>query len=79
MPRMVRTPWFDEEIPFEEAAVGRHPQSHHGSLHIGVVMTTDGSITDIPRENYVEGRERVVNELKATGKPFVIVVNSAIP
>lgn len=78
-PRMVRTPWFDHEIPFEEAAeIGtRKVITDHST--IGVVMTTDGSITDLPRESYVEAEERVVNELKATGKPFVIVVNSTDP
>lgn len=78
-PRMVRTPWFDYEIPFEEAAeLGtRKVITDHST--IGVVMTTDGSITSIPRENYLEAEERVINELKATGKPFVIVVNSTDP
>lgn len=79
MPRMVRTPWFDDEIPFEEAAeIGtRKVITDHST--IGVVMTTDGSITDIPRESYMDAEERVVNELKATGKPFVIVINSTDP
>ncbi len=78
-PRMVRTPWFDYEIPFEEAAeIGtRKVITDHST--IGVVMTTDGSITDLPRESYVEAEQRVVDELKATGKPFVIVINSTDP
>jgi len=78
-PRMVRTPWFDHEIPFEEAAeIGtRKVITDHST--IGILMTTDGSITDIPRENYVDAEERVVTELKATGKPFIIVVNSTEP
>ena len=78
-PRMVRTPWFDHEIPFEEAAeIGtRKVITDHST--IGVVMTTDGSITDLPRESYVEAEQRVVDELKATGKPFVIVINSTDP
>ena len=78
-PRMVRTPWFDHDIPFEQAAeIGtRKVIDEHAT--IGVVMTTDGSIAEIPRENYVAAEERVVRELKALGKPFVIVLNSATP
>ncbi|ADL07742.1 stage IV sporulation protein A [Thermosediminibacter oceani] len=78
-PRMVSTPWFDEEIPFQEAAeIGTRKVIEEHST-IGVVVTTDGTITDIPRENYVDAEERVVNELKAIGKPFVIVLNSINP
>lgn len=79
VPRMVRTPWFDHEIPFEEAAeLGtRKVITDHST--IGIVMTTDGSITDIPRDSYMEAEERVVNELRDTGKPFVIVINSTEP
>ncbi len=77
--RMVRTPWFDHDIPFEEAAeLGtRRVITEHSTL--GVVVTTDGSITDIPRSAYVEAEERVVRELKALGKPFVVVLNSRTP
>jgi len=79
VPRMVHTPWFDEDIPFEEAAeVGTAKViSDHSTL--GLVVTTDGSITDIPRSAYAEAEERVVNELKHIGKPFVIALNSATP
>jgi stage IV sporulation protein A len=78
-PRMVSTPWFDEEIPFQEAAeIGTRKVIEEHST-IGVVVTTDGSITEIPRENYVQAEERVVSELKEIGKPFVIVLNSAEP
>jgi len=78
-PRMVRTPWFDYDIPFEEAAeLGtRKVITDHST--IGLVVTTDGSITDIPRVNYVEAEERVVRELKELGKPFVIILNSKNP
>lgn len=78
-PRMVRTPWFEYDIPFEQAAeVGtRKVIAEHST--VGVVMTTDGTIADIPRESYVPAEERVVSELKALGKPFVIVLNSAQP
>ncbi len=77
--RMVRTPWFDHDIPFETAAeLGtRKVIDEHSTL--GVVVTTDGTITDFPRTAYVEAEERVVRELKALGKPFVIVLNSATP
>lgn len=75
MPRMVKTPWSDEEIPFEQAAeIGTKKVIQEHST-IGIVMTTDGSITDIPREDYIEAEERVINELKALNKPFVIVLN----
>ncbi len=78
-PRMVRTPWFDYEIPFEEAAeIGtRKVITEHST--IGIVMTSDGSITDIPREDYVEAEERVLTELREQGKPFILVVNSTQP
>lgn len=78
-PRMVTTPWFDEPIPFQEAAeIGtRKVIQEHSTL--GVVVTTDGTIADIPRSAYVEAEERVVNELKEVGKPFVLIINSARP
>jgi stage IV sporulation protein A len=77
--RMVTTPWFDHEIPMTEAAeIGtRKVISEHST--IGIVMTTDGTITDIPREDYVEPEERVISELKELGKPFVVLLNSAYP
>lgn len=78
-PRMVSTPWFEKEIPFQEAAeIGTRKVIEEHST-IGLVVTTDGSITEIPRENYVQAEERVVSELKNIGKPFVIVLNSARP
>ena len=79
MPRMVKTPWFDEEIPFEQAAeIGTKKVIEEHST-IGILVTTDGSITDIPREDYIEAEERVVRELKQINKPFVIVLNSDDP
>ncbi len=79
MPRMVKTPWSDEEIPFEKAAeIGTKKVIEEHST-IGILVTTDGSITDIPRDDYIEAEERVVRELKAINKPFVIVLNSANP
>lgn len=79
MPRMVKTPWFEEEIPFEQAAeIGTKKVIQEHST-IGILVTTDGSITDIPREDYVSAEERVVKELKDLNKPFVIVLNSDDP
>lgn len=78
-PRMVTTPWFDYDIPMTEAAeVGtRKVIAEHST--IGVVVTTDGSITDIPREDYLEAENRVISELKELGKPFLVLLNSAYP
>lgn len=78
-PRMVRTPWFDYEVPFEEAAeIGtRKVIADHST--IGLVITTDGSISDIPRDAYEEPEERVINELKELNKPFIIILNSVRP
>ncbi len=79
MPRMVSTPWFDHDIPMTEAAeIGtRKVIAEHST--IGIVLTTDGTITDIPREDYLEAEERVITELKELGKPFLVVLNSAYP
>ena len=79
VPRMVKTPWSDDEIPFEEAAeIGtRKVITEHST--IGILVTTDGSITEIPREDYIEAESRVVSELKALNKPFVIVLNTNNP
>ncbi len=77
--RMVTTPWFDHEIPMAEAAeIGtRKVISEHST--IGIVVTTDGTITDIPREDYLEAEERVISELRELGKPFVVLLNCADP
>ncbi len=78
-PRMVKTPWSDEEMPFETAAeIGTRKVIQEHST-IGILVTTDGSITEIPREDYVEAEERVVRELKELNKPFVIVLNTDNP
>ena len=78
-PRMVMTPWFDTEIPFNMAAeVGtRKVITEHST--IGLVITADGSFTDLPRDEYEEAEERVISELKAIDKPFVVLMNSAEP
>lgn len=78
-PRMVMTPWSDEPMPFETAAeIGTKKVINEHST-IGVLVTTDGSIGELPRESYVEAEARAVSELKAQNKPFVIVLNSAVP
>jgi stage IV sporulation protein A len=79
MPRMVSTPWFENKIPFEEAAeLGtRKVITDHST--IGLLVTTDGSITEIPRQNYIHAEERVVRELKSLNKPFVMILNSTRP
>ena len=77
--RMVRTPWFDHDISFEEAAelgTRRVIQEH---ATVGVVVTTDGSVVDVPRSAYAQAEERVIDELKALGKPFIVVLNAAAP
>ncbi len=76
-PRMVKTPWSDEDMPFSEAAeIGtKKVISEHST--IAVMVTSDGTVTDIDRLSYVKAEERVVRELKEAGKPFVIVLNSA--
>ena len=78
-PRMVMTPWFDREIPMTEAAeIGtRKVITDHAT--VGVVVTTDGTVTDIPREDYREAEERVIRELQDIGKPFLVLLNSAQP
>ena len=78
-PRMVKTPWFEEEIPFEQAAELGTKKVIEEHSTIGILVTTDGSITDIPREDYVEAEQRVVKELQQLHKPFVILLNSADP
>ena len=78
-PRMVKTPWSTEEIPFEKAAeIGTRKVIQEHST-IGLLITTDGSFTDIPRSDYVEAEERVVTELKELNKPFIILLNSNSP
>lgn len=77
--RMVRTPWYDHDIPFEEAAeIGTRRVIREHST-IGMVITTDGSVVDMPRSAYLESEERVVRELKALGKPFIVVLNARMP
>jgi len=78
-PRMVTTPWYDHEIPMAEAAeIGtRKVIAEHST--IGIVVTTDGTISEIPREEYLEAEDRVIRELQELGKPFIVLVNSSDP
>ncbi len=78
-PRMVKTPWFDEEVPFNMAAeVGTQKVINEHST-IGLVITTDGSITEIPRDEYAEAEARVIRELQSLGKPFAVLMNTTDP
>ena len=78
-PRMVTTPWFDHEIPMTEAAEAgtRKVIAEHST--IGIVITTDGSISEIPREDYQSAEDRVIDELQELGKPFIVLLNSSEP
>ena len=77
--RLVKTPWYEHEIPFTQAAeIGTRKVINDHST-IGVVVTTDGSIGELKRPNYIAAEERTVQELKNLGKPFVILLNSAKP
>lgn len=78
-PRMVTTPWFDHEIPMTEAAELGTRKVMEGHCSIGLVVTTDGSVTDIPRADYVAAERRAVADMQATGKPFLVVINSRNP
>ena len=79
VPRLVTTPWFDHDVPFEEAAETGTKKVITEHSTIGIVMTTDGSITEIPRSSYIQAEERVINELAALGKPYIVILNSANP
>lgn len=77
--RMVKTPWFDKEVPFNYAAEVGTKKVIEDHSTVGLVVTTDGSVSGIDRESYLQAEERVVNELKALNKPFVILLNSKTP
>ena len=78
-PRMVKTPWYDDEIPFIEAAEIGTEKVIRDHSSIGIVITTDGSFGDISRNNYLEAENRVISELKEIGKPFIVILNSSHP
>ncbi len=79
MPRMVKTPWSENEMPFETAAELGTKKVIVEHSTVGIIITTDGSITDIPREEYIEAEERVVRELKELNKPFIMLMNCQNP
>ena len=78
-PRMVKTPWYEEDIPFVEAAEIGTEKVIRDHSSIGVVLTTDGSFGDIPRSGYLDAEKSVVSELKEIGKPFIVILNSSHP
>ena len=77
--RMVKTPWFEQEIPFTKAATVGTQKVIHDHATIGVVITTDGSFGELPRANYLSAEEKTIQELKSLGKPFIVLVNSQRP
>ena len=79
VPRMVTTPWYDEEIPMTQAAELGTKKVMDGHCTIGFVVTTDGSITDIPRSDYMEAEEKAIRDMKVTGKPYLVIINSRNP
>lgn len=79
VPRMVNTPWFEEQIPFAQAAELGTKKVIEEHSTIGILVTTDGSVTEMERDNYLRAEERVVSELKTQNKPFVIILNTANP
>ena len=78
-PRMVMTPWSESPMPFEEAAeIGtRKVMSEHST--VGIIITADGSFTELDRDGYAEAEDRVIGEMKATGKPFTVILNCLEP
>ena len=78
-PRMVTTPWYDEEIPMTEAAELGTKKVMEEHCTVGFLVTTDGSITDIPRQDYMEAEEKAIRDMQATGKPFLVIINSRNP
>ena len=78
-PRMVTTPWYDHEIPMTQAAELGTKKVMEQHATIGLVVTTDGTVTDIPREDYVQAEKKAILDMKKTGKPFLIIINSRQP
>lgn len=79
VPRMVTTPWYDHEIPLTQAAELGTKKVMQEHCSIGLVVTTDGTITDIPRQDYLDAEHRAIMDMKATGKPFLVIINSREP
>ena len=78
-PRMVTTPWFDHEIPMTEAAELGTKKVMEGHCSLGLVVTTDGTVTEIPREDYIQAEKRAITDMQKTGKPFLVIINSRSP
>ena len=78
-PRMVATPWYDYEIPMTEAAELGTKKVMDEHCSIGLVVTTDGTVTDIPRQDYLQAEQRAIEDMRATGKPFLVIINSTDP
>ena len=79
VPRMVTTPWYDHEIPMTQAAELGTKKVMDQHATIGLMVTTDGTVTDIPREDYIDAEKRAIEDLQKTGKPFLIIINSREP
>ena len=79
VPRMVTTPWYDHEIPMTQAAELGTKKVMEEHCSIGLVVTTDGSVTEIPREDYLEAEDRAIRDMQATGKPYLVIINSRNP
>ena len=79
VPRMVTTPWYDHEIPMTEAAELGTKKVMDGHCSIGLVVTTDGSVTDIPRQDYIAAERRAIRDMQATGKPYLVLINTRNP
>ena len=79
VPRMVTTPWYDYEIPMTQAAELGTKKVMDEHCSIGLVVTTDGSVTDIPREDYIDAERRAIQDMASTGKPFLVLINSRNP
>ncbi len=78
-PRMVKTPWFETEMPFSEAASLGTEKVIKDHATIGIVITTDGSIGELPRSNYINAEDKVIGELKTINKPFIVIMNTTHP
>ena len=79
VPRMVTTPWYDYEIPMTDAAELGTKKVMQEHCTIGLVVTTDGTVTDIPRQDYIDAEERAIRDMQKTGKPFLVIINSRNP
>ncbi len=79
VPRMVTTPWYDYEIPMTQAAELGTQKVMQEHCSIGILVTTDGTITDIPRQDYVEAEVRAIRDMQQTGKPYLVIINSREP